>query len=87
MSTAPKAMAADYTVIAAGHPESAASEVIADAGFCVEPTVDAVTERLDAALDGARPPTSSAAHARQYDWDAIAEQAETVYRRAIDGAR
>ncbi|WP_434522779.1 glycosyltransferase family 4 protein [Halorubrum sp. AS12] len=80
-----EAMAADCTVIAADHPESAADEVIADAGFLVEPTVDALTERLDAALDGTRPPTSPVEHARQYDWDAIAEQAETAYQRAIDG--
>ena len=57
----------------------------ADAGFLVEPTVDALTERLDAALGGARPPTSPVAHARQYDWDAIASQAATAYRRAVDG--
>ena len=59
--------------------------MIADAGFLVELTVGALTERLDAALDGACPPTSPVAHARQYDWDAIAEQAETAYQRAIDG--
>nr|WP_308203518.1 glycosyltransferase [Halorubrum ezzemoulense] len=81
-----EAMAADCTVIAADHPESAADEVIADAGFLVKPTVDALTERLDAALSGARPPTSPVAHAQQYDWDAIAAQAETAYRRAVDGA-
>lgn len=57
----------------------------ADAGFCVEPTVDALTKRLDATLSGARPPASPVDHARQYDWDAIAEQAETAYQRAIDG--
>jgi glycosyltransferase involved in cell wall biosynthesis len=79
-------MAADCTVIAADHPESAADEVIADAGFLVEPTVDALTERLDATLGGARPPTSPVAHARQYDWDAIAAQAETAYWWAIDGS-
>jgi glycosyltransferase involved in cell wall biosynthesis len=64
----------------------AADEEIADAGFRVEPTVDALAERLGAALDGARPPTAPAEHARTYDWDAIAEQAESAYRRAIDGA-
>ena len=79
-------MAADCTVIAADHPESAADEVIADAGFLVEPTVDALMERLDAALGGARPPASPAEHAEGYDWDAIAEQAAEAYRRAIDGA-
>ena len=80
-----EAMAADCTVIAADHPESAADEVIADAGFCVAPTVDALAERLNAALGGARPSTSPVEHAQKYDWDAIAEQAETAYRRAIDG--
>ncbi|CDK39347.1 hypothetical protein [Halorubrum sp. AJ67] len=64
---------------------SAADEVIADAGFCVEPAVDAITEILGAALDGTRPPTDPVEHARQYDWDAIAEQAEATYQRAIDG--
>ncbi|TKX86041.1 glycosyltransferase family 1 protein [Halorubrum sp. SS5] len=81
-----EAMAADCTVIAADHPESAADEVIADAGFCVEPTVNALAERLTAALDGARPPTSPTERARSYDWDAIADQAETTYQRAIDGS-
>ena len=79
-------MAADCTVIATDHPEPATGEVIADAGFLVESTVDALTERLDTALSGARPPTSPVSHARQYDWDAIAAQPETAYRRAIDGA-
>ncbi|WP_199239108.1 glycosyltransferase [Halorubrum sp. GN11GM_10-3_MGM] len=64
----------------------AANEVIADASFLVEPTVEALTAQLDAALDGARPPTAPAEHAKRYDWDAIAEQVEAVYRRAIDGA-
>ena len=70
----------------ANYPNSAADEVIADAGFGVDPTVDALAERLDAALGGDRPPASPTEHARQYDWDAIAEQAETAYRRAVDGA-
>lgn len=39
-------MAAKCTVIAADHPKSAANEVIADAGFLVAPTVDALTETL-----------------------------------------
>lgn len=81
-----KAMAADYTVIAAEHLESAASKVIADAGFCVKSTVDAVGERLDAALGGSRPPTAPTDHGKRNDWDAIVEKAEAAYRRAIDGA-
>ncbi|WP_017342125.1 glycosyltransferase family 4 protein [Halorubrum sp. T3] len=81
-----EAMAADCTVIAADHPESAADEVIADAGFLVDPTVDSLTERLDAALGGTRPSTVPTDHARQYDWDTIAEKAETVYQRAVEDA-
>ena len=41
----------------------AADEVIADAGYLVEPTVEALTERLDAALGGARPATDPVDHA------------------------
>jgi glycosyltransferase involved in cell wall biosynthesis len=80
-----EAMAADCTVIAADHPDSAADEVIDDAGFLVEPNVDALTEILDRALGGARPETPPREHAQQYDWDAVAKQAETAYRRAVNG--
>lgn len=80
-----EAMAADCTVIAADHPESAADEVIADAGFLVEPTVDSLTETLDAALGGARPPSSPIDRAQQYDWDRVTEQAEKAYQRTIEG--
>ena len=62
--------------------DAAADEVIADAGFCVDPTADAITETLSAALNGTRPPTDPVDHARQDDWDAIAEQAETVGGRS-----
>ena len=79
-----EAMAADCTVIAVNHPDSAADEVIDDAGFLVDPTVDALTEILDSALGGARPETPSRERAQQYDWDVVAKQAETAYRRAID---
>jgi glycosyltransferase involved in cell wall biosynthesis len=81
-----EAMAADCTVIAADHPDSAADEVIDGAGFLVEPTVDSLTETLDAAVGGKRPPTDPVKRAQQYDWDAVADQAETVYQRAIDGS-
>jgi hypothetical protein len=76
-----KALAADCTVIAADHPESAASGVIADADFGVEPTVEALAEQLDAGLGGARSPTSPVDHAQQCGWNAIVERAETAYRR------
>ncbi|AGB33686.1 glycosyltransferase [Natrinema pellirubrum DSM 15624] len=80
-----EAMAADCTVIAADHPDSAADEVIDDAGFLVDPTVESLTKTLDAALGGERPPTNPVERAQRYDWDAVAAQAETAYQRAIDG--
>ncbi|WP_231608265.1 glycosyltransferase [Haloferax gibbonsii] len=53
-----EAIAADYTVIAADHPDSVAEEVIDDAGFLVDPTVESLMETLDTALSGGRPPTN-----------------------------
>ncbi|WP_122088225.1 glycosyltransferase family 4 protein [Halalkalicoccus subterraneus] len=82
-----EAMAADCTVIAADHPESAASEVIGDAGYVVEPTAEAIASALERALSGERPPIEPTERAKQYDWDRVAEQAETVYRRAIETNR
>ncbi|WP_222912786.1 glycosyltransferase family 4 protein [Natrinema sp. SYSU A 869] len=79
-----EAMAADCTVIAAEHPESAASEVIGDAGFLASPTADDLAAVLERALTGERPNTEPTARAQQYDWDTVAEQAEQCYRRAID---
>lgn len=52
-----EAMAADCTVIAADHPESAASEVIDDAGYLADPTIESIASTLDRALIGERPPT------------------------------
>ena len=79
-----EAMAADCTVIAAEHPESAASEVIGDAGLLVSPTVDGIATALGQAVEGRRPSTDPTARAEQFDWDAIADQAEQCYRRAIN---
>ncbi|QCC47196.1 glycosyltransferase family 4 protein [Halobellus limi] len=81
-----EAMAADCTVIAADHPDSAADEVVGDAGFLVDPTVESLTETLDAALGGRRPPTDPLNRAQQYDWDAVADRAERAYQRAVAGS-
>lgn len=78
-----EAMAAGCIVIGAAHPESAASEVIDDAGYLVEPTSDALATTLDRALAGERPPTNPLSRAKEYDWDRVAHQAETIYERAI----
>ena len=78
-----EAMAADCLVIGADHPESAADEVIGDAGYLTQPTVDGVAEALNTALSGERPPTDPSVRAQRFDWDEVASQAETAYRRAI----
>jgi glycosyltransferase involved in cell wall biosynthesis len=80
-----EAMAANCTVIGVDHPESAAGEVIDDAGFVTEPTTEALASALDRALAGERPPTDPTRRASRYDWDEITEQAESVYRHAING--
>ena len=79
-----EAMAAGCTVVGADHPDSAAGEVIGDAGFVAEPTADALAAVLDRALAGERPPTDPRTVADRYDWDAIAERAESVYRTALE---
>ena len=78
-----EAMAADCTVIGAQHPESAASEVIGDAGYLADPTKDALTATLLEAVSGNRPSVDPTTRAKQFDWDQIATQAEGVYQNAI----
>lgn len=79
-----EAMAANCTVIGAEHAESAASEVIGEAGFIASPTVDSVADILMRTLDNHTPQTDPIDHVKQYDWDNIADQAATMYRRAIE---
>lgn len=77
-----EAMAAGCTVVAADHPDSAAGEVLADAGFLVEPTVDDLARRLELSLTGDRPPEDPVERAERFDWDNVAAQARDAYRRA-----
>ena len=79
-----EAMAADCTVVAARHPESAASEVIGEAGYLMNPKEEALTNTLDTVLAGNRPSTKPTVQAAKYDWDQIAKQAEGVYQDAVD---
>jgi hypothetical protein len=60
-------------------------DVISDAGFLVDPTVESLRETLDAALGGTCSPTSTVDRTEQYDWDRVTGQAENAYQRAIDG--
>ena len=79
-----EAMAADCTVLAADHPESAAGEVIDGAGFVVPPTDEAVREALDVAVAGKRPTKNPKERAQTYDWDNVTTQAEQIYQHAIN---
>lgn len=79
-----EAMAAGCTVVAADHPRSAASEVIGDAGFAVEPTPKAIKDVIERALDGARPVGDPVSRAERFDWDVVTEDAEAAYRAAIE---
>ncbi|EMA70009.1 glycosyltransferase family 4 protein [Halorubrum kocurii] len=82
--TLAEAMAADCSVVAADHPDSAADEVIGDAGFLTAPTAKALAGALETALDGDRPIVDPVDRAQRFDWDAVALQAETVYQRVVD---
>jgi len=66
-------------VIRTNHHDSAADELIDDAGFLPKPTVDAVADTLRAVLNGQSPPTGPVERTQQYDWDTVAEQAESAY--------
>jgi glycosyltransferase involved in cell wall biosynthesis len=80
--TAVEAMAAGCTVIGADHPDSAVGEVIGDAGFLADPTVDGVANVLDRVLAGAEPTTEPRQRAQRFDWDQVAEDALDAYSAA-----
>lgn len=80
-----EAMAADCTIIAADHPDSAAREVVGDCGYLIEPTPDAIADALQSALSANQSAPDPVAHARQYDWDNVASQAERAYQSTIRG--
>lgn len=74
-----EAMAADCVVVAADHPDSAASEVVGDHGYLVDPTVEGVASGLSRALAGDSRGRDPADVAADYDWDVVAERVEDVY--------
>lgn len=76
-------MAADCTVIAADHPESAASEVLGDAGMLIQPERTALATALGEAIAGKRPTTDPQERATEYDWESVAIQAKTTYEKAL----
>jgi len=80
--TAVEAMAAGCTVIGEDHPDSAVGEVIGDAGFLSDPTVDGVANVLDRVLAGAKPETEPRQRAQRFDWDQVAKDALDAYSAA-----
>jgi len=74
-----EAMTADCVVITVSHPDSAATEVVNGGGFSTEPSVDELSEALGRALDGDKPPENPRNVAKRFDWDRIADQAESTY--------
>jgi len=61
------------------------TRVIGDAGFLTDPTVDGIAETLAQTLTGGRPAVDPVERAQRFDWNTVASQAETVYRRVADG--
>nr|WP_319946522.1 glycosyltransferase [Haloarcula argentinensis] len=81
-TTAVEAMAAGCTVIGADHSDSAVGEVIGDAGFLTDPTVDGVANVLDRVLAGAEPAIGPRQRVQRFDWDQVAEDALDAYTAA-----
>jgi glycosyltransferase involved in cell wall biosynthesis len=72
-------MASDCTVITVNHPNSAASEVVGEAGFVTNPNVGAVRDALRRALGGERPSHNPVEAASTFDWNVITDQTEDFY--------
>lgn len=79
-----EAMAADCAVVAVDHPNSAAAEVVSDAGFLADPTTESLAGQLERALSGVQPTVSPMDRAESFDWDRVTDQAEQVYKRVLD---
>lgn len=78
-----EAMAAGCTVIGADHPNSAAGEVIGEAGYLPKPTVPGVASALASALSNEELNEDPIARAQRYNWDTIASRAEEAYREIV----
>ncbi len=76
-----EAMAADCTVVATDHENSAAAEVVEDGGFLVPPDTAALATGLRRALSGDQPAVAPTDRATAFDWETITGRAETVYQR------
>ena len=80
-----EAMAADCTVVAVEHPQSAAAAVVDDAGILVGPEVAALADGLSRALAGADLSRDPIGRAAEFDWEPLTDEVGAAYRHAIDG--
>lgn len=83
--TAVEAMAAGCTVVAVDHPQSAASEVIGDAGVLVPSTDDDLARGLRRALTNPDLPADPVERAGGFDWEPLTDRAAAAYRDASSG--
>lgn len=79
-----EAMAADCTVITVDHSHSAGSEVVGDAGFVTEPTVERISTAIERALTGEKPSSNPVIRASKYDWDEVTTQTEQYFERVVE---
>lgn len=79
-----EALAADCTVVVADHPESAAAEVVGDAGLTVKPSTTGMEEGLRTALFEMPDLTDPTERAADFDWRAVTDKAERVYTSVIE---
>lgn len=78
-----EALAADCTVITVNHPNSAGSEIVANAGFVTAPAVSGIADAIERALSGVRPPCEPVARAAEFDWDEVAAQTEQHFTSIV----
>lgn len=80
-----EAMAADCTVITVDHMHNAGKEIVGEAGFVTDPSLDSITQALDKALSGDRPSKNPVSTAKHYDWEIITTKTENLYFDIVEG--
>lgn len=79
-----EAMASGCKVITVDHPNSTAREVVGSAGFITDLSVSSIHSEIENALNGKKPKEDPVKRAKKYDWDKITNQAEKVYKKALE---
>lgn len=78
-----EAMAADCIVVTVEHEYSAGSEIVADAGFVVQPTAEQLSKAITQACLGDVPDQPPTERAADFDWDVITTQTESFYNSIV----